>query len=84
MTMTTEQQVEILAVITTTNEAGRHFAEVYDYGDLMELEDEGLLEITRPVHEATGIQYSQEYWSVEVAQAGIDLVEANPEYCPDA
>lgn len=83
MTMTTEQQVEILAVITTTNEAGRHFAEVYDYGDLMELEDEGLLEITRPVHGQTGIWRAQEHWSVEVTEAGIDLVEANPEFCPD-
>lgn len=48
----------------------------------MELEDEGLLQITRPVHGQTGIWRAQEYWSVEVTEAGIDLVEANQEYQP--
>jgi hypothetical protein len=84
MAMTTEQQVSILAVITTQDEAGRHFTARYDHDALIELEEAGLLAIRRPVHEATGISYSQEYWSVEVTQAGADLVEANPEYCPEA
>jgi hypothetical protein len=81
--MTTEQKVEVLAVITTQDEAGEHFTAVYDADDLSELEDEGLIEINRPVHEATGINYSQEHWTVAVTQDGIDLVEANPEYCPE-
>ncbi len=82
--MTTERKVSILAVITTTNEAGRHFTEVFDYDDLSALEEEGLIEIDRPVHGATGISYSQEHWSVAVTQEGIDMVEANPEYCPES
>jgi predicted dehydrogenase len=82
MAMTTEQQVSILAVITTSDEAGKHFAEVYDHADLTELEADGLLTISRSVH-ATGIAYSQEYWSVQVTEDGIELVEANPEYCPE-
>ena len=81
--MTTQRKVAILAVITTTSESGRHFTEVYDGDDLAELEEEGLIEIDRPVHAATGISYSQEHWSVAVTQEGIDMVEANPEYCPE-
>ena len=41
--MTTEQKVQILAVITTTSEAGKHFTEVFDYDDLSALEEEGLM-----------------------------------------
>ncbi len=81
--MTTEQQVAILAVITTKDEAGKHFTELYDADALAELEQAGLLAIHRPVHEATGIAYSQEYYSVEVTEEGIALVEQWPEYCPE-
>jgi len=81
--MTTEQKVSIIAVITTRDEAGRHFTEVYDGDDLMALEEEGLLVVTRPVHAGTGIAYSQEHWAVQVTPDGIDLVEAHPEYCPE-
>lgn len=81
--MTTEQKVSILAVITTNSDAGRHFTEVYAADDLRELEQECLIVVTRPVHEATGIAYSQEHWAVRVTQDGIDLVEAHPEYCPE-
>ncbi|MEN6549222.1 MAG: hypothetical protein ABFE07_24520 [Armatimonadia bacterium] len=80
--MTTEQKVSILAVITTRDEAGRHFTEVYAADDLHELEEEGLLEVNRPVHAGTGIDYSQEHWSAQVTPAGIELVEAHPEYWP--
>ena len=81
--MTTEQKVQILAVITTTSEAGKHFTEVFDYDDLSALEEEGLIEIDRPIHVATGFSYSQEYWSVSVTPDGVDMVEAHPEYCPE-
>jgi len=81
--MTTEQQVAILAVITTKNEAGRHVTDLYDWQDLMSLEADGLLEIERPVHEATGIPYSQEYYGVHVTETGSDLVDAWPEYWPE-
>jgi hypothetical protein len=81
--MTTEQKVQILAVITTRDEAGKHFTEVYDGDDLAELEEKGLIEISRPVHEATGIAYSQEHWGVQVTDDGMALVEAHPEYCPE-
>jgi hypothetical protein len=75
----TSEQVKILSKITTNNEAGRHFMEIYSGGDLDELEAAGLLIIHRPIHVGTGINYSQEYWSVEVTDDGIAIVEANPE-----
>lgn len=81
--MTTQEQVEILAVLTTRNEAGKHFMEVFDPDRLRKLEEEGLIAIHRPTHEATGLPYSAEYWSVEVTPDGQDLVDAWPEYWPE-
>lgn len=81
--MTTEEQVRILAVITTRDEAGRHFTEVYYGEDLAELEADGLLRISRPVHEATGIKYGEEHYTCEVTEEGHALVEAYPEYWPE-
>jgi len=66
---------EILSNIVTRDEAGRHFTEVYDLGEIEALEKEGLLKINRPVHD-TGIQYSQDYWTVEVTEEGLDLLES--------
>lgn len=80
--MTTEQKVTILAVIADRNEAGEHFTAVYDEDDLWNLEEEGLIEVSRPVHEQTGIEYSQEYWKVRVTDDGMDFVGAHPEYWP--
>lgn len=80
--MTTEEQVRILAVITTTDESGAHFLARYSYDDLMSLEEDGLIEISRPTHGATGISYSEEHWGVEVTEDGGALVDAWPEYCP--
>jgi hypothetical protein len=77
--MTTAEQVRILSKITTKNEAGRHFMEIYSTEEIEALEADGLLTINRPIHDATGISYSQEYWSVEVTDDGVALVEANPE-----
>ena len=79
-TQTTEARVFALGRMTTRDEAGRHFSERYDDATLADLESEGLIEIHRPIHEPTGIPYSQEYYSVEVTPEGVELVEANPEY----
>lgn len=82
--MTTEQQVRILSIITTRNEAGRHFTSIHSYADLLALESEGLITIDRPVHEATGIPYDQQYWSVEATPDGVATVESYPEYWDEA
>ncbi len=77
--MNTSEQVRILSKITTRDEAGRHFMEIYSPANLESLEAEGLLSIDRPMHEATGLSYSQEHCTVEVTADGVALVEANPE-----
>lgn len=79
--MNTSEKVKILSMLATRNEAGKHFSEIYAAADLAALENDGLITIHRPVHEATGITYSPEYSSVEVTSEGVELVEANPEDC---
>lgn len=64
-----------LELLTTRDEPGTHFTE-YTSADTLEwLEDSGLVEITRPVHPATGIAYEQKYWSVSVTDDGLAFIE---------
>lgn len=70
--------VGVLGTLCTRDEAGRHFTETADHDVLDELESLGLLLIHRPTHEATGIPYAMEYWTLEVTEAGVEAVEANP------
>ncbi len=56
----------------TRNEAGIHFTEWMDYFEY--LESVGLISVHRPIHEATGIPYSQEYWTLEVTALGQNSV----------
>jgi len=81
--MTDEERAYILARIVTRDEAGRHFLEVWPWESLHELEEAGLIEIVRPVHEPTGIPYAQEYWSVLVTEDGVDVMESWPECWPE-
>ena len=67
--------VGVLGSLCTRDEAGQHFTETADHDVLDELESLGLLMIHRPTHEATGIPYSSEYWTLEVTEAGIEAVE---------
>ena len=53
---------------TTRNEAGIHFTDWMDHFEY--LESVGLIWIDRPIHEATGIAYAQEYWTLEVTPLG--------------
>jgi hypothetical protein len=78
--MTTETKVRILSTLTTRDEPGNHFTSWVSSDDLTTLENDGLIEINRPIHEATGIPYGVEYHSVEVTEEGVALVEAHPEY----
>ncbi|MBK1631204.1 hypothetical protein CKO31_10730 [Thiohalocapsa halophila] len=63
-----------LATLCERDEAGRHFTEVADWLD--ELETAGMIEIDRPIHEATGIPYGAEYWHLTITDAGLAAVEA--------
>lgn len=78
--LSTERRVYLLSTMTNRDEAGRHFTERYAGDVLDDLESAGLIEITRPVHQPTGVGYSHEYWSLEVTPAGVALVDAYPEY----
>jgi hypothetical protein len=80
--MTTRRGVELLATFTNRDDAGRHFTERYADDDVAALEADGLIEINRPVHEPTGISYDRQYWTAEVTQLGIAIVEQNPAYHP--
>lgn len=75
--MDNETKFEILSTLCTRDEAGRHFTEIYDSAELEQLEAEGLIEINRPVHEATAIPYDSSYWTVQVTESGLEIVEAN-------
>lgn len=79
-TMSIRDTVNILSTMTNRDEAGRHFTERYADRILDDLESRGLIEIDRPVHEPTGIPYSEDHWHLTVTQGGIELVEAYPEY----
>ena len=61
-----------LQIACTRNEAGIHFTEWMDYHQY--LESVGLIRIHRPIHDATGIPYCQEYWTLEVTPLGQDSV----------
>jgi DNA-binding PadR family transcriptional regulator len=62
-----------LAVISTRDEAGRHFTKSCPLWQ--ELEEEGLIAVYRPVHEYTGIAYGQEEWTCEITEQGIEALE---------
>ena len=59
-----------------------HFTQKFDADDLIDLETAGLIEVSRPIHQPSGIMYDRDQWTVEVTQEGLDLVEANPELHP--
>jgi hypothetical protein len=75
----TDDQIKILCRITTRDEAGIHFTIKYEESDLDVLEEAGLIEVYKPIHEPSNIPYSQEYWQVTVTEAGRELVDAHPE-----
>ena len=75
-----EDAIRELCVLTNRNQAGQHFTEWSQHWEA--LEREGLITVHRPIHEATEIPYSQEYYSLEITEDGQDLVDANPELHP--
>jgi hypothetical protein len=68
-----EEMISELCVATTRNESGRHFTEWMHHVDA--LESAGLVQIDRPVHDVTGIPYDEQYWSIEVTEKGMLLVD---------
>lgn len=72
----TSEQMDILNVITTRDEAGRHFVELYDAEDLDALESQGYIEVNRRGHAVTGMQYDSSYWTVGVTEEGLKVLDS--------
>ena len=66
--------LRMLATITNRDEAGRHFTERYSDETLDALEALGMIEIDRPVHAPTGIDYDRQYWHLSVTELGQETV----------
>ena len=64
----TAEEIEALGQLAERSEDGRHFTEVHSPEFLEKLEKGGWIEIIRPVHDQTGIPYSQEYWRLRSAK----------------
>jgi hypothetical protein len=60
-----------LADFCERTESGKHFTEAFHYWTV--LEECGWLAVHRPVHPATGIQFSQEYWRAELTREGMEV-----------
>ena len=71
-----DDEIRQLGRLCTRDNAGRHFTEWFDVELLDRLERAGYVTVDRPVHEATGIPYSQEYYSVEVTDDGEAIYES--------
>ena len=63
----TDDDKRTLGSLATKDDAGRHFTQTHSAEWLGRMEAAGYIAISRPVHPATGIPYSQEYWTVQVA-----------------
>lgn len=62
----TAEEIEELGRMVQRDEAGKHFTEIHSAEFIEKLENGGYINIYRPVHEATGIPYSQEYWHLSI------------------
>ena len=81
MAKASDEQIAELCILTTKDEAGRHFTEWSIHYDA--LEQMGLITIDRPIHTATGLSYDCQYWTLEITEHGLAVVEANPELHPE-
>ena len=70
-----DDDATLLRTLCTNCEGGRHFTEVFPDDWLDRMEEDGLILIDRPIHEPTGIPWSQEYWSVEIPENVADYLE---------
>jgi hypothetical protein len=71
-----KKDAKLLGRLTTRDEAGTHFTQIYDDKFLSRMEKADYIVIHRPIHEPTGIAYGQEEWLVEVTPFGIAMGEA--------
>ena len=75
----TDDDKRVLGELTTKDDAGRHFTATHSTDWVDKMEAAGYITIDRPVHRATGIPYSQEHWTVEVAAEVADWFDSDGE-----
>ena len=76
----TDDQIRELCILTTRDDAGHHFTAWSEHYEA--LEAAGLIEVHRPIHEATGIPYGQDEWTMQITDEGQYVVDSNPELHP--
>jgi hypothetical protein len=81
-TKITDDMIRILCTIATRDDSGKHFTKKFSADDLMDLEDAGLIDVSRPIHEPSGIMFDRDQWTCEVTDGGLELVAAHPELHP--
>lgn len=79
----TDEMLREFVVITTRDKSGRHFTEWARHWE--ELEEAGLIVVTRPIHQPSGLLYSEEHWSVETTELGQEYIDTHDmgEYLPE-
>ncbi len=77
----TDDMIRELCTLVTRDHAGRHFTQFSEYYNALEVA--GLITIDRPIHQVTGIPWSEEHWSLEVTQEGRDLVDERTDLHPE-
>lgn len=73
----TDDDKRTLGSLATKDDAGRHFTQTHSDEWLDRMEAAGYITISRPVHSATGLPYSQEHWTVEVASEVADWFDGH-------
>ena len=69
------EDLTMLGELCTRYENGKHFTEIYPDAWIERMEALGLIEVTRPVHFATGLSYGSEEWTVRASEKGLRLLE---------
>lgn len=74
----TDAMIAELCEMTTRDEAGVHFTENREY--YTDLERLGLIQINRPIHEQTGMDYDISYWTISFTPEALEVIDAHPEF----
>lgn len=75
-----DDAIRELCVMTTRDADGLHFTQWSEHWDT--LEAAGLVSVHKPVHASSGIAYDQDEWSVQITEAGQDLVDSREDLHP--
>jgi hypothetical protein len=72
--LTDSELLAVMREITTRDHAGVHFTSNWPGSTIEALEARGWIIVNRPVHKPTGLEYDQQYWSLEFTEEGLEAV----------